>query len=198
LYEVEVNGEGLVGFGNVGYDPIRPSIAANIGEVRKRVEIVTEKSSSNFSELSSPSAEDCFDVPDMGIKICISFFGQSIPAYELKGLFTGVFANIQASFDRHPEERIPGNIFQYTEIFKASGNRIFLVIQGDPRATIVWLGLAQMVSGLWMYMKGTHPHMPSQQQHFQALRFNLITFGKVQMGSGYIWCTPEVGSIAIS
>ncbi len=195
LFEMDIAGEGMIGFGSLGHDPLRPGLPQGLERTEKRAELVNETilqipaSTTNIS-LPSPTGH-CTVISDVGIKSCFRSFGQAIPGPEVNSMFKGAFAKMQSFYTKNPEGRVPKNLFQYTEVFNANGNRISIIIQGSPRATLVWLGLQRILTGLWMYMKGTRPRVRGREQHFQVLTFDLITFEKADMGTGYVCYTPS-------
>lgn len=178
-YEVEIDGKGHAGFGNVGYDALTTSTFAN-----------ETFGGNGMASLYLPSTDDCFEIPDMGTKICMRSFGQPIPISEVNMMFTDAIAKTYPFSHRDPNERVPDNVFRYTKVFSAHGDRVSFILQVEPRATIVWFGLYQIWSSLWKYMKGTRPNAPGQQQHLQALEFDLISVGEAKMATGRVLYYP--------
>ena len=154
------------------------------------LQLPTDIANDSFSSYS----DDCIVISDMGLQLCIRFLGQAIPRAEVHAMFEGAFTAVEPFYLKNPHDQVPNNFFRYTRAFSTDENRISILLQGSQRATIVWLGLCRILSGLWMYMAATRSGIPDQKEHFQTLAFNLTTFGGACMGTGYIQLTSSQGT----
>ncbi len=201
-FEFEVVDEGIIGFGSVGYDPLSRGASTNTSGVEKRTAAANEQSlqlPGNTTVFSVPSPlGECTMIPDMGIQLCFRSFGLHITAYEVKRMFDGAFVKIKTLSRIDPEDRVPNNFFHYKDDFTVTGDSISITIQGSPRATILWIGLQKILAGLQLYMMGIRPRLPKHEPRYQVLAFDIITFGDVKMGEGWVRHTfegNEIGSV---
>lgn len=201
-FDIDVVGEGTIASGNIGYDQSSQVASHHINAMAERTGAAFNSSlqlPDNATETpASVSTGECTTIPNMGLALCFRSFGVQIPAQEVNKMFEDALAKIVSLHGTELDNRVSKELFHHGGVFGDTGDIVSVTIENDPRATITWMGMGRILTSLARYMEGIRRREPIQNPKYQALEFDIVTFGNAKMGTGsvrYDLAGSQAGSI---
>lgn len=178
-FEIKNKGEGMIGFGSLGHDPLPAGSPPGMTKMEKRSELQLM----NTTLLSPLTNDECISISDTGLELCIGQFGDPIPALQVNILFSRIFSLLPSS-----EERMPTTLYMARTPASPITGRTLLEVEWERSSGMKFNQLYRVLHGLEVYLLGAGSG-PNARPHLQSSTFQIKAAGLV-IGEGHIWFDP--------
>lgn len=179
-FEIKVEGQGMIGFGSLGHDPIPSRTFPGVKNLEKRADLTNETSTNTLSLLAYG---ECIYIPDTEFDLCFRQYGAPIPASQIGLLYNLVYHDLSSS-----EEIMPGSSYSTRTPASIESGQTSIDLEWIPFYEMSYNVLRRVMYGLHRYMLG-YGSGPSASSHLQSLLF-VLRAEESALGSGKIWHVP--------